>query len=105
MATKSANVMAHVEPEIKAQAEAIMDNLGLPVSVVINALYRQIIMNNGLPFSLSIPSTVPVLDGMSEKQFDAMMSKGLAQAKAGIGYDLDEAFDQINRRVKDSAAV
>ena len=99
MATKSANVMARVEPEIKAQAEAIMDNLGLPVSVVINALYRQIIMNNGLPFSLSIPSTVPVLDGMSEKQFDAMMSKGLAQAKADDSYSVDDAFANLRMEI------
>ena len=34
-----------------------------------------------------------------------LFETGLAQAKAGIGYDLDEAFDQINRRVKDSATV
>ena len=65
MASKSANVMARVEPEIKAQAEAVLDQLGLPVSVVINSLYRQIIMNNGLPFSLTIPTKLPVRDQMS----------------------------------------
>lgn len=47
MASKSANVMVRVEPEIKAQAEAVLDKLGLPVSVVINSLYRQIIMQQG----------------------------------------------------------
>ena len=41
---KSSNVMARVEPEIKEQAEGILAQLGLPVSVVINSLYRQIIM-------------------------------------------------------------
>lgn len=98
MAIKSANVTARVEPEIKNQAEAIMENLGLPVSVVINALYRQIILNNGLPFSLNIPTSFPARDAMTKEQFDNMMNKGLAQAKAGIGYDLDEAFDRINAR-------
>ena len=95
MASKSANVMARVEPEIKAQAEAVLDQLGLPVSVVINSLYRQIIMNNGLPFSLTIPSKLPVRDQMSAAQFDAIMEKGLTQAQAGNGMDLDEAFEQI----------
>lgn len=41
---KSSNVMARVEPEIKEQAESILSQLGLPVSVLINSLYRQIIM-------------------------------------------------------------
>ena len=98
MAAKSANVMARVEPEIKAQAEAVMERLGPPVSVVINTLYRQIIMNNGLPFSLNIPSSVPTRDGMNHSQFDRIMDKGLCQAKAGNGRELDAAFDTIGVR-------
>ena len=44
MATKTANVLARVEPDVKQQAEEIMSQLGIPVSVVINMLYKQIIM-------------------------------------------------------------
>lgn len=98
MAVKSANVMARVEPDVKAQAEAVMERLGLPVSVVINALYRQIIMNNGLPFSLNIPASLPTRDAMTKTQFDDMMAKGLAQAKAGEGVDVDAAFESIKER-------
>ena len=50
---KSSNVMARVEPEIKEQAESILSQLGLPVSVLINSLYRQIIMRGGVPFAFS----------------------------------------------------
>jgi addiction module RelB/DinJ family antitoxin len=55
MATKTANVMARVAPDVKAQAEAIMEQLGIPASVVINSLYKQIIMTRSIPFSLSLP--------------------------------------------------
>ncbi len=95
MAAKSANVMVRVEPEIKERAEAILSHLGLPVSVVINSLYRQIIMDNGLPFSLTIPRTLPSRDSMTKEEFDAMMLQGLEQAKAGQGLELDEAFAKI----------
>ena len=47
MATKSANVTARVQPEFKRQAEAVLDKIGLPVSVLIDTLYRQIIMTEG----------------------------------------------------------
>ena len=40
--------MARVEPNVKEQAEEIMDMLGIPVSVVINTLYKQIIMTDSL---------------------------------------------------------
>ena len=49
MAGKTANVTARVQPEIKQKAEAILDQLGIPVSVLIDSLYRQIIMTNSIP--------------------------------------------------------
>ena len=63
MAAKTANVMARVEPEIKERAEAIMNQIGIPASVVINALYKQIIMTRSIPFSLSVPTVPLALDG------------------------------------------
>lgn len=68
---KSSNVIARVEPEIKEQAESILAQLGLPVSVVINSLYRQIIMCNGLPFSMTVPAGVTARDPMSDADFSA----------------------------------
>ena len=82
MAIKSANVTARVQPEIKQQAEAILANIGLPVSVLIDTLYRQIIMTGGVPYSLSVPQ-IPTRDSMTEAQFNAMMEKGYQQAKNG----------------------
>lgn len=94
MATKSANVTARVQPEIKQQAEAILADIGLPVSVLIDTLYRQIIMTGGVPYSLSVPK-IPTRDSMTDAQFDAMMEKGYRQAKSGQTIPLDEAFAQI----------
>ena len=101
MAAKSANVMARVEPDVKERAEQVMAQLGLPVSVVINALYRQIIMNNGLPFSLSIPHHLPSREQMSSAEFDEMMAKGREQAKNGQGKSLDEAFQILEASIKE----
>ncbi len=95
MAAKSANVVARVEPEIKLRAEAVLEDLGLPVSVVINALYRQIILHNGLPFSLNLPANIPSLDTMSREQFDEMMEESMAQAKAGDTYTMDEVAARV----------
>ena len=95
MSAKSANIIARVEPEIKEQAESIMEQLGLSASGVINMLYRQIILRNGLPFSVTIPAAPPTLDTMTREEFDAMLAKGLAQAEAGEGVSLYEAFQSL----------
>ena len=60
MAAKSANAAAHVQPEIRQQAEAVLERIGLSVSVLIDALYRQIIMTGGVPYSLTVPQ-LPIL--------------------------------------------
>lgn len=98
MAIKSANVTARVQPEIKQQAEAILANIGLPVSVLIDTLYRQIIMTGGVPYSLSVPQ-IPTRDSMTEAQFNAMMKKGYQQAKNGQAIPVDEAFAQIRNEL------
>lgn len=98
MATKTANVTARIQPEIKAQAEAVLDKIGIPVSVLIDTLYRQIIMTGGIPYSLSVPS-LQTLDNMSEEQFDAMMQKGYDEAKSGIGLPVNEAFKKIKEGI------
>lgn len=47
---------------------------------------------------LTISENLPVRDQMNTAQFDAMMEKGMAQAQARDGMDLDEAFEQIARK-------
>lgn len=95
MATKTANVLARVEPDVKEQAERIMNMLGVPVSTVINMLYKQIIMTRSIPFPLSVPAAPLARDEMDAAAFNAMMEEGLNQAKAGQGLPLDEAFSVL----------
>ena len=95
MATKSANVMARVEPDIKIKAETILAQLGLPASVVINALYHQIIYTEGVPFPLVMPPKVPVLDKMNKSDFDKMMQESLAEVEQGKTESAKDAFDEI----------
>ena len=96
MAVKSANVTARVEPEVKMEAEAIIDQLGLSVSTVINSLYRQIILKKGIPYALTIPKAQ---DEMTRAEFDAMMETGFAQARNGESIPAEEAFDQLLRGI------
>lgn len=99
MATKTANVLARVEPDVKQQAEEIMSQLGIPVSVVINMLYKQIIMKKGIPFSLSLPSTPVTLDEMDKATFNSIMENGLKQAKNGESLNAEDVFNSIHKEI------
>lgn len=99
MSAKTANVVARVEPEVKEQAEAILDSLGVSASTVINMLYRQIVMTRSIPFSVSLPARPKAVDEMTDEEFDAMMEHGLAQAMADQSTPVDEAFSKLMQRV------
>ena len=93
MATRSANVNVRVEPDVKKQAEDILDKLGVSASAFINMTYRQVIMKRGIPFSVELPSRIRTLDIMTDEEFDEIMQTGLEQAKRGESVPYEEAFD------------
>ncbi|MBQ8417420.1 MAG: type II toxin-antitoxin system RelB/DinJ family antitoxin [Phascolarctobacterium sp.] len=99
MAAKTANVLARVEPDVKEQAEAIMAQLGIPASVVINMLYKQIIMRKAIPFPLMVVERPKARDEMSDEEFAREISIGLEQAERGEGVPAREFFKQIRREL------
>ena len=95
MAVKTANVNSRMQLKIKQQAEGILERLGIPRSVAIDMYYRQIIAHNGIPFSVTLPTTVPARDEMTTAQFNQMMEIGLKQAKEDDSFDVDEVFAEL----------
>lgn len=92
---KTANVNVRIQENIKKKAEDILEMIGIPRATAIDMFYRQIILNKGIPFSLTIPKNVPVLEDMDEKDFNLMMANGYSQALRGESYSIDEVFDEL----------
>lgn len=88
-----------VEPEIKEQAAAILEKQGISTSAFINMTYRQVILHNGIPFPVSVPTMPKTRDAMTDAEFNAMMSEGMRYAKAGESVPADNAFDTILKRL------
>ena len=97
MAAKTANVLARVEPETKEKAEAILERLGVPASVVINMLYKQIILTNSIPFVVSLPSPPLARDEMDDETFSAIINTSLEQAKSGQSLKATDVFAELRR--------
>ena len=98
MATKSANLYARIEPEVKEQAESILSALGIPASNAINMFYKQIILQRGFPFDLKSPSYRPVdMSSLSEAELNAELEKGYADIKAGRTRGANAVFADIHK--------
>lgn len=99
MASKTANLYARIEPNVKEQAENILSALGIPVSNAINMFYKQIILHRGIPFDVKLPSEYPVsMISMSEEQLNAELEKGYSDMLEGRTKPVEQVFSNI--RVK-----
>ena len=61
---RTSNVFARVEPEIKEQAEQVLDQLGIPMSNAVSMFLRQIVLQRGIPFEMKLPERKSVSSGM-----------------------------------------
>ena len=95
---KTANLYARIEPELKEQAEAILSELGIPVSNAINMFYKQIILQRGIPFELKLPHERPLdMSTLSQEQLHAELEKGYADITAGRTKPAEEVFASIRK--------
>ena len=98
MAAKSANLFVRLEPDVKEEAEKILDILGISASSAIDIFYRQIILQRGLPFDVKIPIEKPVAVGvLSEKELNDELEKGYADMLEGRVKSADKVFADIRR--------
>ena len=90
MANTSA-VYARIDTNLKEHAEGILSQLGITPSSAIQMLYSQIVLKNGMPFDLRLPSSKPsAVNTLTREQLDAELQKGLDSIKAGKVFSPDE---------------
>ena len=98
MASKTANLYARIEPDVKEQAESILAALGISTSSAINIFYKQIILQRGLPFDVKMPRAKLVdMSTLTELELDAELEKGYADMLAGRTKPAREVFASIRR--------
>lgn len=77
-ASRTANVYTRVDPETKAQAEAVLNQLGIPMSNAIGMFLKQVVLQQGIPFDMKLPVSKPVaIGGMTKEQIDIELQKGM----------------------------
>ena len=95
---RSSNVFARVEPEIKEQAELVLNQLGIPMSNAVGMFLRQIIIHRGIPFEMKLPSKKPfVINEHTKKELDTEIAKGMEDIENGRVYSEKEVFEELHK--------
>ena len=91
-------VYARIDKDLKKNAESILGRLGLTPSSAIQMLYSQIVLQNGIPFSVCIPSNKPTAIGsLSRDELDIELAKGIESIKNGRPLTTDEVDAHLEK--------
>ena len=94
--SKTSSVFARVEPDIKEQAEQVLDELGIPMSNAIGLFLKQVVLQRGIPFEMKLPAKKPIaLGALSDAQLNEELNLGIADFENGnytTSEDLSDKF-------------
>ena len=98
--SKSDTINVRIEPELKKQAEEILEKLGISASTAINMYYRQIVEKNGIPMELSLNNSpnIPVYEDLSEEELSRMITESHKQYLEGDYMALEDALRELNTK-------
>ena len=99
MAKESGIVYVRMDAELKEAAEAILDQLGISASGAVQMLYRQIIINRGLPFELKLFPRPDSEDDYTEKETIQMLQHVIDEMDQGKFHTLEESKRSFNEMI------
>ena len=95
---RTSNVFVRVEPEVKEQAEMVLNQLGISMSNAVGMFLRQVVIQRGIPFEMKLPANKPLdMSQMTKEQFDAEIQKGITDIENGRVYSVDEVEEEMHR--------
>lgn len=86
---KTTDVRSRVEPDIKLEATAVLDQCGLTLSDGIRLFLRQVIAERGLPFEIKIPNATT----------QTAMQEARMMGKARFS-NAQEMFSELDKQIK-----
>ena len=95
---ETANLYAHIEPELKEQAEHILNAIGLPPSSAITMFYKQVVIQQGLPFDAKLNYKAPLdISSITPDILHRELEKGYHDYLEGRTKSIQEVFESLDK--------
>jgi DNA-damage-inducible protein J len=91
--SKSSMIAARIDPDLKTAAEDVLSRLGITAGGAITMFYKQIVLQQALPFPLTLRRTPPSdLSRLSRADFDREMQLADDAIRQDRVQSVDSAF-------------
>jgi len=96
--SKTTSLYVRLEPELKEQAETVLEQLGIPVSNAVNMFLKQVVLQRGIPFDVKLPSTKPIgVSDLTESELNTELEKGFTDLVKGRIKPATKVFLDIHK--------
>ncbi len=85
-------LQVRVEDSLKDKAAQVFDNLGIDTSTAVRMFLKRAVMENGIPFAMTLPKTPYIAD----RGYKAMLEMGESAEKNGLS---DLSLEEINAEI------
>lgn len=80
---KTASIFTRVTPELKEEAEKVLDQLQIPMSTALSMFLQQVVNQQRIPFEIKLPQKPVNYDSLTKEAFDREIQKGLDDYEKG----------------------
>lgn len=95
---KTANLYTRIDPELKEQAEHILNFLGLLPSSAITMFYKQVVLQQGLPFDVKLGYREPRdVSSMTQGELNDDLEKGYKSVLSGDAKPASKVFESLHK--------
>ncbi len=96
---KTATIFTRVDPNIKLQAENVLNKLGISMATTMEIYLRQIALQRKIPFKMKLPEiNKPIsLEVLTDEQFDELMNQAAKSYANGECTDFNDFKSEIKR--------
>jgi addiction module RelB/DinJ family antitoxin len=95
---KTSSIYARVEPELKKQAERVLEQLEIPMSYAVSMFLKQIVLQQGIPFEMKLPGRRPVdMSMLTDEELGVEIEKGWNAIEEGRVYSADAIEEELKR--------
>lgn len=100
--SRTASIYARVKPNVKSEAESILEELGLSMSNAVELFLNQVVIQRGLPFDVKLSPKRPlVMSELTQQEFDSAIAKGIEDIDNGRVYSSQE----VRERMRDKYGI
>ncbi len=92
-------IRARIDPQLKAEGEAILERLGMSTSEALRVFWSQLVMRGGLPFDVLIPNAetrAAMVEDLSDAPRYSSAAEAIAAALAETDDEDDSPVDAIS---------